>query len=181
MVVVIVNARGVRIRGRGKLGHVAPRHGVASIKLRPAVRQRRAGAFYLKRRERGKQARSKNAGRQQSTRSDVRSAPMLPSLARSSAARDARGLRPLTPARPAPRGHAQAPAVLDHTRTLPQGDGSAGPTFTGGVVGGERNLVILDAGDVLDDAFPVSSPRIDAEGLGDQMPGPRPNRAMAAM
>jgi len=32
------------------------------------------------------------------------------------------------------------------------------------VVGGERNLVILDAGDVLDDAFPVSSPRIDAEG-----------------
>jgi hypothetical protein len=38
------------------------------------------------------------------------------------------------------------------------------PTFTGGVVGGERNLVILDAGDVLDDAFPVSSPRIDAEG-----------------
>src|SRR5262245_47742342 len=27
--------------------------------------------------------------------------------------------------------HAQAPAVLDHSRTLPQGDGRAGPTFTG--------------------------------------------------
>src|SRR5262249_45669076 len=60
--------------------------------------------------------------------------------------------------------HAQAPAALDHTPALPQGDGGAGPTFTGGAVGGERNLVILDAGDVLDDAFPVSSPRIDAEG-----------------
>ena len=34
-----------------------------------------------------------------------------------------------------------------------------GPTFTGGVVGGESNLVILDAGDVLDDAFPLSSLR----------------------
>src|SRR5215831_16991214 len=28
--------------------------------------------------------------------------------------------------------HAQAPAVLDHSRTLPQGDGRAGPAFTGG-------------------------------------------------
>src|SRR5262249_42960180 len=28
------------------------------------------------------------------------------------------------------RHHAQAPAVLDHSRTLPQGDGRAGPAFT---------------------------------------------------
>src|SRR5262249_39051300 len=28
--------------------------------------------------------------------------------------------------------HAQAPAVLDHSRALPQGDGRAGPAFTGG-------------------------------------------------
>ena len=39
--------------------------------------------------------------------------------------------------------HAQAPAVLDHSRTLPQGDGGAGPAFAGGAEGGERDLVIL--------------------------------------
>src|SRR5262249_6148316 len=53
---------------------------------------------------------------------------------------------------------------LDHSRALPQGDGGAGPAFAGGAVGGERNLVILDAGDVLHDAFAVRRPGIDAEG-----------------
>src|SRR6516165_1738294 len=43
------------------------------------------------------------------------------------------------------RHHAQAPAVLDHSCALPQGDGCARPAFAGGAVGGERNLVVLDA------------------------------------
>jgi len=46
--------------------------------------------------------------------------------------------------------HAQAPAGLDHSRTLPQGDGSARPALAGGEEGGERDLIVLDAGDVLD-------------------------------
>ena len=41
--------------------------------------------------------------------------------------------------------------------------GGAGPAFTCRAIGGERDLVILDAGDVLDDAFAVRGPRIDAE------------------
>src|SRR5262249_22725058 len=52
----------------------------------------------------------------------------------------------------------------DHTRALPQGNGGAGPTFTGGVVGGERNLIVLDASDVLHDAFAIRGPHIDAKG-----------------
>src|SRR5262249_24176989 len=62
------------------------------------------------------------------------------------------------------RHHAQAPAVLDHSRALAQCDGGAGPAFAGGAVRCECNLVVLDAGDVLDDAFPVSGPGIDTEG-----------------
>jgi hypothetical protein len=31
--------------------------------------------------------------------------------------------------------HAQAPAVLNHSRTLPQGDGVARPAFAGGAEG----------------------------------------------
>src|SRR5262245_15061589 len=62
--------------------------------------------------------------------------------------------------------HAQSPAVLDHSRTLPQGDGRAGPAFTRRAIGGERNLVVLDAGDVFDDAFAVRCPRVDAESEG---------------
>jgi hypothetical protein len=58
---------------------------------------------------------------------------------------------------------AQTPTVLDHSRTLPQGDGCARPAFTRRAVGGECNLIILDAGDVLHDAFAVRGPRIDAE------------------
>src|SRR6516165_5696697 len=60
--------------------------------------------------------------------------------------------------------HAQTPAVLDHSRALPQGDGSAGPAFTRRAEGGERNLIVLDACDVLDNAFAVRRPGIDAEG-----------------
>ena len=44
---------------------------------------------------------------------------------------------------------AQAPAVLDHSRALPQGDGGARPAFTGGEEGGERDLIVLDASHVL--------------------------------
>jgi hypothetical protein len=59
--------------------------------------------------------------------------------------------------------HAQAAAVLDHACALPQGDWRAGPAFTRRAVGGECNLIILDASDVLHDAFAVRGPRIDAE------------------
>jgi hypothetical protein len=39
--------------------------------------------------------------------------------------------------------HAQAPAVLDHSRTVPQGYGNARPALAGGTEGGESQLVIL--------------------------------------
>jgi hypothetical protein len=38
--------------------------------------------------------------------------------------------------------YAQASAVLDHSFTLPQGDGDAGPTVAGGAIGGERRVLI---------------------------------------
>src|SRR5215813_1066166 len=60
--------------------------------------------------------------------------------------------------------HAQAPAVLDHSCALPQGDGDARPALTGGAVGNECNLVVLDTGNMLHDAFAVRCPSIDAEG-----------------
>jgi hypothetical protein len=59
---------------------------------------------------------------------------------------------------------AQASAVLYHSRTVPQGHGRAGPAFTCRAIGGECNLIVLDTGDVLHDAFAVRGPRIDAEG-----------------
>ena len=49
--------------------------------------------------------------------------------------------------------HAQVPAVLDHSRTLPQGYGDAGPALACGSVGCQCNLIVLDAGDVLRDSF----------------------------
>ena len=58
---------------------------------------------------------------------------------------------------------ARTGAVLDHSRALPQGDGRAGPAFTRRAIGGERNLIVLDAGDVLNDGFAVRSPGINAE------------------
>src|SRR5262249_58408415 len=60
--------------------------------------------------------------------------------------------------------HAQASAVLDHSRTLPQGDGSARPALAGGAVGGESQLIVLHAGKVLPGGFAARAPRIDADG-----------------
>src|SRR5262249_644139 len=59
--------------------------------------------------------------------------------------------------------HAQASAVLDHSRTLPQGDGSARPAFAGGAESGDSKLVVLPPARVLDDTFTVSGPGVDAE------------------
>ena len=42
--------------------------------------------------------------------------------------------------------HAQAPAVFDHSRTLPQGNGVAGPADAGCAVGRECNLVPYEPG-----------------------------------
>jgi len=72
-------------------------------------------------------------------------------------------LRPALPPFVRP-GHAQPSAILDDARALPQGDWCVGPAFARGAESGERNLVVLDTGDMLDDAFPVSGPGIDAEG-----------------
>jgi hypothetical protein len=47
---------------------------------------------------------------------------------------------------------------------LPQGDRRARPALAGGAVSGECNRIVLDAGDVFDDAFAVRCPSIDAEG-----------------
>jgi hypothetical protein len=60
--------------------------------------------------------------------------------------------------------YAHASAVLDHSITLPQGDRNARPTLARGEIGSERNLIVLDAGDVLNDGFAVRSPGINAEG-----------------
>src|SRR6516225_5390446 len=46
---------------------------------------------------------------------------------------------------------------------LPQGDRRAWPALAGGAVSGECNRIVLDAGDVFDDAFAVRCPSIDAE------------------
>jgi hypothetical protein len=43
-------------------------------------------------------------------------------------------------------------------------DGNARPTLARGEIGGERNLIVLDAGHVLNDGFAVRSPGINAEG-----------------
>jgi hypothetical protein len=47
--------------------------------------------------------------------------------------------------------------------TLPQGDVGAGPTFAGCAERSECDLIVLDAGDVLNDAFAVRGPRVDAD------------------
>src|SRR5215475_7728956 len=60
-----------------------------------------------------------------------------------------------------PRADAGCPRSLARPAAS---DGGAGPAFARGAVRCECNLVVLDAGDVLDDAFPVSGPGIDAEG-----------------
>ena len=47
---------------------------------------------------------------------------------------------------------------------LPQGDRRARPALAGGALSGECNRIVLDAGDVFDDAFAVRCPSINAEG-----------------
>ena len=61
-------------------------------------------------------------------------------------------------------GHAQPSTVLNDASTLPQGDGDARPAFAGGVEGSKRNIIVLNAGDVFNDAFAVRGPGIDAVG-----------------
>jgi len=56
-----------------------------------------------------------------------------------------------------PGGGSCLPAVLYHSRTLPQGDGCARPALAGGEEGGERDLVVLDTGNVLYDAVAVGA------------------------
>jgi len=51
---------------------------------------------------------------------------------------------------------------LNHPRTLPQGDGCAGPPLAGGPIGRHRYLKILDAGQVLDDFLAINGPHVDA-------------------
>jgi hypothetical protein len=51
--------------------------------------------------------------------------------------------------------YAQTPAVLNHSRALPQRDGRVGPALTCRAVGCQRDLIVLDACDVLDNAFAV--------------------------
>jgi len=58
---------------------------------------------------------------------------------------------------------AQVPAILNHARALPQRDGHARPAFAGSAEGGERNLVIFDAGDMLHDGFAVERPGVNAK------------------
>ena len=53
--------------------------------------------------------------------------------------------------------HAHAPPILDHPRALTQRDGGARPASAGGVVCRQRDLIILNAGDVLDNALAVRS------------------------
>jgi len=63
-----------------------------------------------------------------------------------------------------PRRQAQTPAILDHSCALPQRDGPARPALDRGSVGCQRDLIILDASDVLDNALAVRVPQIDSEG-----------------
>src|SRR5262245_66365315 len=60
--------------------------------------------------------------------------------------------------------HAQASAVLDHSRTLPQGDGRARPAFTRRAVGSECNRMVLEACDGLDKPFASGFQGIAPEG-----------------
>src|SRR6516162_1232133 len=57
-----------------------------------------------------------------------------------------------------------APAILDDASALPQGDGGTRPAFAGSAERGKRDLIVLDASDVLHDAFAVRYPSIDVEG-----------------
>src|SRR5262245_11420714 len=63
------------------------------------------------------------------------------------------------------RRKAQAAAVLDCSRALPQRDGCIRPAFAGRVKGGKGKLIVLNARDVLDEAISVRlRPYINAVG-----------------
>src|SRR5262249_60696025 len=59
---------------------------------------------------------------------------------------------------------ADTPAVLDHSCALPQRDGRPRPALAGRAKRGERNVKVLDARDLFDDALAIWRPRVDAEG-----------------
>ena len=59
--------------------------------------------------------------------------------------------------------NSRTPAVFNHPRVLPQGQCRFGPTLAGSMVGRHRDLEILDASHVLDDALAVVGPPVDAE------------------
>ena len=67
-----------------------------------------------------------------------------------------RGLTPALPAFVSLR-QTQAPPVLDHTGALPQRDRRVGPALDRCSVGGHRQGVVLDAGQVIDDGLAVRS------------------------
>jgi hypothetical protein len=53
-------------------------------------------------------------------------------------------------------------AVLNNPGTLPQGNGSVGPAFDRKPISAQRELVILDASNVLDDVLAGGVPQVDA-------------------
>ena len=67
-----------------------------------------------------------------------------------------RGLTPTLPAFVSLR-QTQAPPVLDHTGALPQRDRRVGPALDRCSVGGHRQGVVLDAGQVIDDGLALRS------------------------
>ena len=59
--------------------------------------------------------------------------------------------------------NSRTPAVFNHPRVLPQGHCRFGPALAGSMVGRHRDLEILGASHVLDDALAVVGPPVDAE------------------
>src|ERR1700741_1986324 len=64
----------------------------------------------------------------------------------------------------APQRGYDEPAILSYAISSFCPTSADGLQSAGGPVGGACNLIVLDAGDVLHDAFAVRGPRIDAEG-----------------
>src|SRR6476620_11672106 len=59
--------------------------------------------------------------------------------------------------------NSRTPAVFNYPRALPQGHCRFGPALAGSMVGRHRDLEILGASHVLDDALAVVGPPVDAE------------------
>jgi hypothetical protein len=59
--------------------------------------------------------------------------------------------------------NSRTPAVFNHPRALPQGHCRFGPALAGSMVGRHRDLEILGASHVLDDALAVVGTPVDAE------------------